>query len=511
MAVACAHRKSHTTHARHYILSIAEVAVGMSNAGKLVIQRLAGSCLPCTRWSSPVQLLRGASTSKCRPVCNPLRNSLICHPRPTTSLLQTRFLTQSTAWWSRQSVTGRGLRPRKNEEEQEEKGLAFRAQDLSQKELKEVFGDSIPPTRGANQLLRIIQGRRNDGTLDLPLSPAMRALLEQYPHAFDSGLEWLRQEHYIDEDAAIIARLEREEAGQDYSPSELEQRGQDIGLYRPQSGSYQAQLSDSGREGDVWGKSELESIRAANEAEAAKEEEELQAQIDQIIAQHQEQQDNKNKALAERPDQSLEPAQEIRPPNEFEKWVLRAKLKAESKVSMDEMVSMSFLQRVLPSAMVAALVCIASYLFAQYWTPPRRADRFMPDTSLTYATIAGIAMINVAVFVAWKLPPFWPILNKYFVMTPGYPRALSTLGAAFSHQSSWHLLSNMLGLTLLGSTLHEDIGRGTFLAIWLASGVCGSLASLVFHAARGTFVTSSLGASGSVCGTFAALSWLNAE
>lgn len=335
--------------------------------------------------------------------------------------------------------------------------------------------------------------------------------MEQYPHAFDCGLDWLRQNYHIDEDAAIIARIEREEAGEDYSPSELTQRGQDLGLYHPQSGSYQAQLSESGREGDVWGKSELESLREENEAAAAKEEEELQTQIDQIMAKHQLEQETKNKSLAERTELNIEVSQEIPPPNEFEKWVLRARNKGQSKVTMDDAAAMSFIQRVLPSALFVALVCIGSYLYAQYWVPPRRADRMFPDMSLTYSTILAIAGINLFVFMAWKFPPAWPVLNRYFVMTPGYPRALSMLGCTFSHQGGWHLFNNMLGLLILGSSLHEDIGRGTFLAIWIASGACGSLASLLFHAARASFVTSSVGASGSVCGTVAALCWLNAE
>ena len=482
----------------------------MSNAGKVLIQRLAGSCLPCARWPSPAHSLRSLRQPICRPIRNissaSFPNGIYFSPFRT----QQRPLSHAAARSFHQSFAARALRPRKINET-EEKGLAFTDQDLFPDELQEIFDNNAPPAKHANQLLRVIHGRRTDGTLDLPLSLGMQALLEIYPDAFNQGLSWLREKYYVDEDMAILDRLEREEAGEMFSPSELKQRGQDAGLYHPQSGTYQAELSDSGREGDVWGKSQLESIRAENEARAAKEEEELQQQIDGIMARKQIEQENKNKALAERPEQGVQIAEEIRPPNEFDKWVLRAKNQAQSKVELDDAAKMSFAKRVFPSAVFVALVLAGCYLYAQYWTPPRRADRMNPDISLTYATISAIVGINLLVYAAWRFPPAWGLLNKYFVMTPGYPRVLSLLGCTFSHQGIWHLFNNMLGLVILGSSLHEDIGRGTFLAIWIASGVSGSLASLVFHAARRSFVTSSVGASGSVCGTVAALCWLNAE
>lgn len=485
----------------------------MSNAGKVLIQRLAGTHLPCARWTSPAQSFRGLRQPVCRPFDNiaPRRFSDVKHP--LQSHTTTNPLRHAAVRSFSQSVTAHILRPRKDDpqDEQEEKGLAFMDRELSLHELSHIFGRRRPPAAKANQLLRILHGRRNDGTLDLPLSPNMRVLLQQYPSAFDQSLSWLRENYEVDEDTAILERLDREAAAEEYSPSELKQRGQDLGLYHPQSGKYQAELSDSGREGDVWGKSALESIRAENEAKAAEEEEELQKQIDEIMATKQLEQETKNKSLTERPDQSLQTAEEIRAPNEFEKWILRAKNKAGSKIEMDDVEAVSFTQRVLPSAVFVALIGIGCYLYAQYWTPPRRADRLAPNISLTYATVLTIAGLNLLIFTAWRFPPAWSLLTKYFVMTPGYPRALSMVGSTFSHQTWWHLFNNMLGLFILGTSLHEDVGRGTFLAIWLASGVCGSLASLSFHAARRSFVTSSLGASGSVCGTVAALCWLHAD
>lgn len=384
---------------------------------------------------------------------------------------------------------------------------------MTQEQLEGVFGAEHPPLVQGEQLLKVLHGRRNDGTLDLPLSPRMQALLRRYPTAKRDALAWLRQNHPLDEDAAIMARLEREEAGQFYSPSELKQRAQDVGLYGPQSGHYHARLSNQ-REDDVWGRSELEKIRAENEARIAREDAELQAEIDAKMAVAQAAHDAKTKALeavSEKDNALSTDAKQLRAPNTFEKHVLRLQKEATSKISLDDVTNMNPFRRIGPSLIFGALVIAGCYIFAQYWEPPRRADRFFPDLSLNYATIAVIATINTFVFLAWRFPPLWPFLNKYAIMTPGYPRAFSALGCTFSHQKTLHLLNNMLGLVILGSSLHEQVGRGTFLAIYLAGGVAGSMASLIWCAARGIFITSSLGASGSVFAVVSALCYLNSE
>ena len=55
--------------------------------------------------------------------------------------------------------------------------------------------------------------------------------------------------------AYLYYRLGRED-----NPAELMQRAERLGLYKPQSGTYGAKL---GEQGDIFGKSELEKIRAA--------------------------------------------------------------------------------------------------------------------------------------------------------------------------------------------------------------------------------------------------------
>jgi len=393
-------------------------------------------------------------------------------------------------------------------------------------ELRAVFGATPPPPWFSNRLLRVLHGRRVDGTLDLPPPEDIQSLLRKYPSAVGNALHWLRKEYPIDEDAAIVARIEREEASQELeNPAELIQRADNLGLYGhkatrpksalppaepkyvgPQSGHYKARLSE--KAGDVFGQSELDRIRAENIASAEKEEEELQSQINQLMA---EVQNHQSRELAQRPDHGIEAAQEIRPPNEFEKWVLKAKNRAQTKLTLDspEVAQMTFGQRVLPSLVFTVLVCAGCYLFAQYWTPPKRSERMFPDVSLSFATVGALIAMNVAIYCAWMFPPLFRVLNRYFLATPAYPRPFSMLGNIFSHQSAKHLLPNMIGLLVFGLGLHEDVGRGTFLAIYISSGVLGSLASLSHFALNRMLITSSLGSSGSVWGVMTAYCWLH--
>ena len=70
---------------------------------------------------------------------------------------------------------------------------------------------------------------------------------------------------------------------------------------------------------------------------------------------------------------------------------------------------------------------------------------------------------------------------------------------------------NMAWLLILGVSMHEEVGRGTFLGIYFAAGVIGSWVSLANFAVRKIFVTSSLGASGAVAGVIAAYCTIHAK
>lgn len=134
-----------------------------------------------------------------------------------------------------------------------------------------------------------------------------------------------------------------------------------------------------------------------------------------------------------------------------------------------------------------------------------------PDTSLAIATVGTILAMNIAVYVAWRIPSAWRVLNRYFVVTPGYPRMFSMIGNTFSHYSFKHLAMNMLTLLLFAPRLHEEVGRADFLAIYLASGLIASWFSMTTYLARGILYTSHQGASGSTYGIVAAYFYLHRD
>lgn len=108
-----------------------------------------------------------------------------------------------------------------------------------------------------NRTLAALQERRLEGTLDLDLPTDITRAVSQ--HQLDAGLEWLRENYPIDEDAAILARIEREELE---AEEKLVRRAEELGLYKPQSGSYEA---ERGEEDSPYGKSVLKEAREQNE------------------------------------------------------------------------------------------------------------------------------------------------------------------------------------------------------------------------------------------------------
>lgn len=77
--------------------------------------------------------------------------------------------------------------------------------------------------------------------------------------------------------------------------------------------------------------------------------------------------------------------------------------------------------------------------------------------------------------------------------------------AAFLHASVLHIALNMFALYLFGPTLEEALGRGRFVALYLASALGGSAASYAFNAPS----QGSLGASGAIFGLLGAFFIVN--
>ncbi|KAK2760913.1 hypothetical protein FQN54_002155 [Arachnomyces sp. PD_36] len=381
-----------------------------------------------------------------------------------------------------------------------EDGVAFRKHKLSASELRSIFLSTQLPTPVGNRLLRVLHGRRLSGTLDLDLPADLKRTIPQT--TIDEGLEWLRLKYPIDEDAAILQRIEREEEEEE---AKLIQRAEKLGLYKPQSGHYGAEL---GKEGNVYGKSVIQDVREANEAKnkeaeelarkewlesEAKEADKLKTQLKRNT----ELQKFEESAIVEarpRADPNVRPALA---------WIQKHHLEATNN-DIDTSKLNKF-WRIFPSAIVTAITIGVCYLISENYKPPSPEDRIWRDTPPAASTALSIIGANVLILALWRAwPPAWKLLNRYFISVPMYPYSLSMVGNVFSHQSPYHLGMNMLGLWLIGTKLHEDVGRGDFMAIYLASGVFGSLTSLATNVMSNKLTVTSLGASGAVCGVLTA-------
>lgn len=116
-----------------------------------------------------------------------------------------------------------------------------------------------------NRVLAVLHGRRLNGTPELDLPGDVTSAVRQPTR--EKALEWLRNQYPLDEDAAILARFEREERE---AEQKLIQRAENLGLYKPQSGSFGAEFGESN---DPSGRSILQETRKQNEARILAEEE----------------------------------------------------------------------------------------------------------------------------------------------------------------------------------------------------------------------------------------------
>jgi len=161
---------------------------------------------------------------------------------------------------------------------------------------------------------------------------------------------------------------------------------------------------------------------------------------------------------------------------------------------------MSAWARLWPSyALITALI-VGGTVAAQYYSPPEPYQRLFPDIPPATATVAVIIAANIAIWGLWKVPPLWRNFNRYMLVVAATPRPLSLLGTAFSHQSLFHLSTNMLFLWYFGTMVHEEVGRAHFVQLYLTAGSVGFLTSLTEMVLWSQLHLSTLGASGAVYG-----------
>ncbi|MDP9268157.1 MAG: rhomboid family intramembrane serine protease [Acidobacteriota bacterium] len=140
---------------------------------------------------------------------------------------------------------------------------------------------------------------------------------------------------------------------------------------------------------------------------------------------------------------------------------------------------------------------------AQAAAIPSAVAAATPAVTLTLLVLNGLYFI---VMVASGVSPFEPdglqILrwgSEYGPLTLG-PEPWRLFTCMFIHIGVIHLLFNMWCLWDLGRMAETLYGRAAFLALYLASGVCGSYLSLAWNPLRG-----SAGASGAIFGVAGAL------
>lgn len=95
--------------------------------------------------------------------------------------------------------------------------------------------------------------------------------------------------------------------------------------------------------------------------------------------------------------------------------------------------------------------------------------------------------------------------NLYLLPTVAAGGEYRLLSSTFMHYGIIHLLFNMVVLWILGRVLERDLGSMRFLAVYLLSGLAGSVATYLFANPE----TWSAGASGAIYGLFGALIMIN--
>ena len=353
-------------------------------------------------------------------------------------------------------------------------GPTSRFAPLSGTEIAKILGKNVNSKQG-NAILRQLQHQRVSGTLDRGISAPGNLSAR--------ALAWLRKTYPFDEDAATIARLDKE----------LEEEEKEIySVYKPQQG---AKLPDN------YSVSVLDQIKEMNKLKAAK----LKAAKEREAKEAEQVGENgKGQTVVKTAPRAI-----VARRTESAEWVKKYREKATSK--LQEPPKMTRFQRLWPSTLVTLAVIGLCALFAQNYSPPSRKARLWPDIPPAAATVFTLIAMNVTIFLLWRIPPAWRFFNRHFVITPAYPYSSSIVANLFSHQTFSHLAMNMAVLWFVGTRLHNDIGRGNFLGVFFMCGAVSSYVSLSTHVFRNIFYTSSLGASGAICGLVATWLLLNAD
>jgi membrane associated rhomboid family serine protease len=142
----------------------------------------------------------------------------------------------------------------------------------------------------------------------------------------------------------------------------------------------------------------------------------------------------------------------------------------------------------------------------------------VPTRSFPIVTVALIAT-NFAVWVFYQLPHLNRSVVEYAYQpcevvsscppgtAVGHSWPLTAFTSMFMHGSWLHIIGNMLFLWIFGNNVEDAMGRGRFLAFYLASGLAAIAAQTIVTLWLGTndaAAVPTLGASGAVSGVLGA-------
>ncbi|KAI1467494.1 rhomboid-domain-containing protein [Daldinia caldariorum] len=382
---------------------------------------------------------------------------------------------------------------------EDSQGLPFRKEDLNQREVNQIFGGAHLPAPLANKLLRILHGRRVAGTLN---DPNLRVNTAQFS-AMDQrkALGYLRANIPVDEVINAGLRAEDELRLLEQANENGEQQPEEISSQDlpPDTATHETPIP-TGRLPKIretnspYGVSPLDRIRAHNIAKREAEEKRLE-------------EERKKREEEEALSNSGTLQIEQNKPKELSPMMRKFTERATSDLKAPP--EMKAWERLLPQAIMTVLIFAGCILYALVYTPPKRAERMWPDIPPAAATCLALIGINLTIWMAWKFPPAWRLLNRYFLVVPATPRPFQLIGAMFSQQNFSHVFLNMVGLWFFGTRLHDEVGRANLLAIYFFSGALGFMFSLTRLVLTNGLSYTTLGSSGSVYGIIAAFFWLH--
>ncbi|KAF2866737.1 hypothetical protein BDV95DRAFT_611418 [Massariosphaeria phaeospora] len=391
--------------------------------------------------------------------------------------------------------------------------------------IKHIFGPGVTPEVG-NDVLRILHHRRTSGSLaDYGVANLGSGKSVMSQKVALRGLEWLRTRFPIDEGRAAEAWAEKEANRISYElwladpENESKYKDPERVWQKQQQKKQEEEMEEMGeieeREGRKIGmlhvgpsqfeRNIIEKRRERLEAQARKDEEK-------------EQKEKENMAKLATGEWVRTPSgKQLMKPGQTtyvdvfgrEQVSLRKEIEEKARndaqlpyKDLEELLKATTLtQRLYPMTAFVLVLCLASFGFAHYYSPPSAAYRLIPDVSPTVATIGVLIAINIGVAVLWRIPALWPFMTRYCTNVVAFPRAIGSIANVFSHIQFDHLISNMLYLALIGAACHDLVGRGAMLGTYLSAGAVGSLASLYWaNLGRGSIVAHSVGASAAIWG-----------